>query len=553
MSLLQRWRSRQLFVPALVVALGVVSSIRQYSEETAIQTAELIERTSDTGIQLANIATDLALVAVEQAQSIRGLYESSSEVTKEEFAHFAAVMGDAVANRMAFAPRVPADELDDFVDNATAIEPRFELHADSDEPREVYWPLLFSSETDDAGFDFGFDFGSVPAIAVAIERSIDENRGVASDLVKLPGDDDEGDLVIVSAIEKEGVVIGAGFVTLRLDELLAPRAEQLLGNDVRVVIGAVGRPVAASVDQWTGTLDVAGQQFELQVELESIQRSNAAAWSLAFGISTTFFLGWLIHALSRRRNLKREIATLQDTLAEKDRFLAGVSHELRTPLTVVVGSLAVLDSDPTLSKSMRETLLEDVRVSAFELETLVEDYLTAARLTTGAITFRQAKVDLDVLVHRLLVGIQPTVLVDVEPLGSIEGDGLRIRQILRNVINNAKRHAASEIHIRPNNDEGRMVIEVLNDGDPIPVATAQRMFEPFFGSSTPGQPRPVGLGLSVSRDLAKRMGGDLTYLYEDGYVCFRLSLPAVDRSERTPDATRGDGRRWRHRHLAAKK
>ena len=386
-----------------------------------------------------------------------------------------------------------------------------------------------AQRSDEVGYEFGFDFGSVPAIGVAIERSIAEAQPIASDLVEVPGDDEAGDLVIVSAIEKEGAPIGAAIVTLRLDELLVPRAEQLLGDEVLLAIGAVAPKEPTSVDRWAGTLDVAGQTLGLRVELDEVERSQAAAWSLGFGISTTLFLAWLIHALTRRRNLKREISALQDTLAEKDRFLAGVSHELRTPLTVVVGSLSVLDSDPTLSKETRDMLIEDVRVSAFELETLVEDYLTAARLSTGAITFRRAPVDLDVLIARLLAGIQPTVLVDVGNLGSIEGDGLRIRQILRNVINNAKRYATSEIVIRASHDQRQLGIEILNDGEPIPEATAQRMFDPFYGQAAPGQPRPLGLGLSVSRDLARRMGGDLTYVYKDGYVLFRLGLPAADR------------------------
>lgn len=529
MALFQWWRTRQLFVPALVVALGVTSSLRQYSEETAAENAELIERIADAGDQLANIATDQVLVAVEQAQSIRGLYEASSQVTREEFAHFAGVMGTEISNRMVFAQRVPADQLEDFVVDAKTIEPRFEFHGESARPRDVYWPLLFSSETGGAGFDFGFDLGSDPAIAAALVRSIAEDRAIASDLVELPGDDEPGDLVIVSAIENEGSPIGAAVVILRLDELLAPRAEQLLSDDVQLEIGAVGPPATGLVDRWTGTLDVAGQQIGLGVELETVERSNVPTWSLAFRISTTLLLAWLIYALRRRRNLKREIANLQDTLAEKDRFLAGISHELRTPLTVVVGSLSLLDSDKTLSRDTREMLLEDVRVSAFELETLVEDYLTAARLTTGAITFRRAPVDLDTLVHRLLVDTPPGVKVDIGELGSIEGDGLRIRQILRNVINNAKRYANSEIAVRAHRDQRQIAIEVLNDGDPIPPDTARRMFDHFFGNASPGQPKPVGLGLSVSRDLARRMGGDLTYLHEQGYVTFRLSLPAIDR------------------------
>ena len=90
----------------MLLCSGLRLPLRRYSEETASRDRQLTDRIADAGNQLANIATDLVLVAVEQAQSIRGLYESSSEVTREEFAHFASVMGTAVSNRMVFAPRV---------------------------------------------------------------------------------------------------------------------------------------------------------------------------------------------------------------------------------------------------------------------------------------------------------------------------------------------------------------------------------------------------------------------------------------------------------------
>jgi signal transduction histidine kinase len=168
-----------------------------------------------------------------------------------------------------------------------------------------------------------------------------------------------------------------------------------------------------------------------------------------------------------------------------------------------------------------------------DLQTLIEDYLTAARLSSGAIVFKSESVSLDRLVGRVLASamVPEKLSVKVGRLGSWEGDGLRVRQILRNLINNAKRYAASSIEIRLAGDANRPIIEILNDGDPIPKEIASGMFDPFAKESSPGQPDSIGLGLSVSRELARRMGGDLTYSYADGKVRFRLMLPVTSDAE----------------------
>jgi signal transduction histidine kinase len=514
------------------VVLGILSAHSRYARERTAEDRELTRNLSDSGEQLERIALDLQSIAIEQAQAIRGLFEASTEVTREEFDHFTSVIGMSISNRLGYAERVPAQHMDQFVANAVAEEPAFALHGESGEATGIHYPLLFSSETDVVGFSYGFDFGSVPEIRAAIERSFATNGPVAAP-VKVPGDDEPGDFLIISPIFKDGAPIGVATVTLRLDELLAPRVDQLVGPQANFELGYTGEPVENSIDRWGGSLHVIGIPVGMLLEVDNVQSGERARWALALGVIISLFLGWVIRAVSRRRALTREIRALQETLSEKDRFLAGVSHELRTPLTVVVGSLEVLsDQKTTLEPEVREMLLEDARLGAVDLETLVEDYLTAARLTTGAIVFKRESFSLDLLVARVLATamVPEKLKVKVGSLGRWEGDPLRLRQILRNLVNNAKRYAVSQIEIRLAGDSDRPIVEILNDGDPIPTEIASSMFDPFAKGRSPGQPEKVGLGLSVSRELARRMGGDLTYSYADGKVCFRLLLPASNSS-----------------------
>ncbi len=76
-------------------------------------------------------------------------------------------------------------------------------------------------------------------------------------------------------------------------------------------------------------------------------------------------------------------------------------------------------------------------------------------------------------------------------------------------------------------DSEFVTVEVSNDGPSIPADRAEGIFEPFMAQQPEGQPQPIGVGLSISRALARRMGGDLVYRWRDGLVVFALSLPVV--------------------------
>jgi signal transduction histidine kinase len=287
-------------------------------------------------------------------------------------------------------------------------------------------------------------------------------------------------------------------------------------------------------------VNLAGQLVGLQIEVneESVTIGSASLWLFGLGLAISLLIGWLILDRSRRRAMIQQLRNLEQALAEKDRFLASVSHELRTPLTAVVGALELLGRNTTHGPEIRDMLLKDARVSASELERLVEDYLTAARLTGGTLTLKLGVVDLDVLVARILAGVERPARLSmrVGELGLCIGDAVRIRQIIRNLIRNANRFAASEIEVRATRTGDLTTIVFVNDGEPVPVGMIGRLFDPFVKGTNPGQPDTIGLGLFVSRDLAIRMGGALSHSFEHGKVTFSLSLPAADPAPASPVA-----------------
>jgi signal transduction histidine kinase len=537
--------TRPLILPIAITVLGIVGSVSVHTQLAERANQEMAERLADAGEELVRVTEDLETIAVGQVLATRGLFESSAVVTRNEFEHFVAVIGEPLDNGVAYAPLLRLEDLHSFEVRARTSQPEYAITGIGPSPDPdadgLLWPILYRSD-ESGGFPAGFDFGSHPSILEAIDAALLAERPVASGFVQVPGDDFEGDLVIVAPIKIAGEPMGVAALTLRLDELLASRVEDLLGSPLAVkVIEADSEEVAALgwvEGSWRRTLQIADQRIVLILEPTAFSSPgwSTVDWFLLLGIATSALAGWLVRAGSRRRDMARELALLQKTITEKDRFLASVSHELRTPLTSVVGNLEILGGNSfPITETDRRILVKDARDSALDLERLVEDHLTAARLSSGVLTIKSEVVDLDAVVSRIVdhLNLPNRIEVRCGELGSCMGDSLRIRQIVRNILRNAGSHALSEIEIRTVRKEGRLTLEILNDGEPVSSAILDKLFQPFAGASSPGQPESIGLGLAISRDLARRMGGDLFHSHRGTRVCFSLELktaPVVEES-----------------------
>jgi len=532
-------QARSLIVPAVIALLGIVGSYVVHDWLVEGAELEAAERLGDAGEELLQVAEDLEAIAVGQVLGIRGLFEASVVVTPGEFDHFVEVIGQTGVSGLAFAPRVSSEELKNFVVRTRTHQPSYELSGEGGPPDtsslgKVHWPIVYRS-SDDGGFPTGFDLGSIPEVEETIQAALLAREPVASGFVALPGDDIGRNLLIVVPVRYEDELIGIGVRTLRLDEVLATRVDGLFGSPVTLeLFEAEGLESSVSrwvPESWRRTLEVAGKRLVLLLVPAAAPEpgSTAPDLLLVLGIATSLLFAWLTHTATRRKAMSRELATMQETLAGKDRFLASVSHELRTPLTAVVGNLEILSSSRIfVSQRDRDSLVKDARDSALDLERLVDDHLTAARLSAGVLTIKSEPVDLDEVVARVVDGLNlpPRISIQCGELGSCTGDGLRVRQIIRNILRNASTYAVSEIVLGAVRRGTRVDLEILNDGDPVSSTMMDRLFEPFAGENSPGQPESIGLGLAISRDLARRMGGELSYSYQGSRVCFTLSLQA---------------------------
>lgn len=231
--------------------------------------------------------------------------------------------------------------------------------------------------------------------------------------------------------------------------------------------------------------------------------------------------------------LRRFFESLQRLVRSKDEFIASVSHELRTPLTAVVGFAQQLDEDQDRFTSQeRAEMIGFVYQQSAEVARLVEDLLVAARADIGTLTIVPTRIDLRHLIgsvvdnHSRTHGLEIALSADDRPV-TVWADPNRVRQILHNLLINAIRYGGSNHRITLTTDAQQVLIQVRDNGPAIDPTDQDRIFEPYERAhQESSQPASVGLGLAVSRTLARLMDGDLTYKHEHDESIFQLALPA---------------------------
>jgi|GEM_PF-937036 len=233
----------------------------------------------------------------------------------------------------------------------------------------------------------------------------------------------------------------------------------------------------------------------------------------------------LLNVLERQAAGERLVALMQS----KDELLAAVSHELRTPLTAVLGLAEELRSAKGLRPQERRQLLSLIVEQSRELAHLVEDLLVASRMETGQLKVVAERISLTEQAAQTLRGLPLPEGRTVEtPAGDVAawGDALRVRQILRNLLTNAFRYGGDHIRIAVEHHGPAVALVVSDDGPGVAPHEESRIFKPYERAHpSPGKPGSLGLGLSVSRRLARLMGGDLYYRREPAGA-FVLMLPS---------------------------
>ncbi|MGW7353037.1 sensor histidine kinase [Streptomyces sp. NPDC054784] len=228
--------------------------------------------------------------------------------------------------------------------------------------------------------------------------------------------------------------------------------------------------------------------------------------------------------------LDSTLRRLDSAAAEQRRFIADAAHELRSPLTTLLASLEV-----ALAYPERTDWPASVTTAARQtrrLQALAEDLLLLARLDTRTPVADPGTVDLAGLASRLVeqypLDDRPLALSrDGVAPAYVHGDPGEYERLLRNLVDNAVRHAAHRVQLTVRNEDGQVVVTVHDDGPGVPGVDAERVFERFvrLDDARSRDRGGAGLGLAIARDLAHRHRGTLALAPRTLGACFELRLP----------------------------
>lgn len=254
--------------------------------------------------------------------------------------------------------------------------------------------------------------------------------------------------------------------------------------------------------------------------------------------------------IAERARVERELRQAKDEAERANRvkaeFLAAMSHELRTPLNAIMGYEQLLANGiPDRPTAGQVRHLERIRLSAAHLLRLIEDVLNVARLDAGTLVFDMQPTSVRDAIDEVRQIIEPQIAathlnfeIDGDTDLHVRADPEKLRQILLNLLANAIKFTppggSVRVSQRPNPEHpARVMIGVSDTGIGIRADQHDAIFERFVqadGGHT-RQANGAGLGLSISRDLARRMGGDLRVESAPGHgSTFTLEL------DRAPEA-----------------
>ncbi|SIT82625.1 sensor histidine kinase [Pontibaca methylaminivorans] len=278
------------------------------------------------------------------------------------------------------------------------------------------------------------------------------------------------------------------------------------------MIGQIVGGTSVSVEDLLAVADESAQilEYSSQLEAKSAELSRTA------------------------RQLRQANAMLTRLSEQKDAFLGQVSHELRTPMTSIRAFSEILRDTDDLTPEENTRYAAIIHDEALRLTRLLDDLLDLNVLESGKVSLNLKDGNLAQVLDRALssalAGADRELVVRRDPGAedvALHTDLDRLAQVFINLVTNALKYCnaeAPELRIRVSRNGPDLAVDFIDNGRGLGPEAQAMVFEKFYrvsGEKAGG----AGLGLAICREIMQRLGGDITYLADEGGGAFRVSLP----------------------------
>lgn len=248
------------------------------------------------------------------------------------------------------------------------------------------------------------------------------------------------------------------------------------------------------------------------------------------GIAAFYFISWWL--------VGKSLQPVEESRKRQTEFIASASHELKSPLAVIRADASAVKIEPNRA----EHFIDGIDRECMRLSSLIEDLLLLASTDAKKWNMKKELIDMDLLLVEIYDTFQPfckkhqkelKLKLQEDMLPRVEGDGLRIRQILSVLIDNAVSYSKDEdtIILCAYRKKNQLMIEVEDHGAGIEQNKKQDIFERFYkGDKSRKDKNHFGLGLSIAKELTEMHGGSISVKdTQGGGATFIVSLPIHDK------------------------
>ncbi len=280
------------------------------------------------------------------------------------------------------------------------------------------------------------------------------------------------------------------------------------------MIGQITGGATISVEDLIAVADEAAQIMEHSVQLEAKSRELART----------------------ARQLRAANEKLRELSVQKDSFLSQISHELRTPMTSIRSFAEILRDGEGLSREQARRYSGIILDESIRLTRLLDEILDLSVLENGKVVLDRARGNLGDLVSRAvsatasLNGVRPMTIEVAPEISRIEltTDLDRLSQVFINLVSNARKYcdaAQPVLKIVATREDNEVSIDFIDNGSGIAEKDRAIVFEKFARLSDSSAAGSAGLGLAISREIMRALGGRIEYLPGQRGAAFRVVVP----------------------------